>query len=247
MDRTGRRSSLKVGKRAAVAVATVAGCMVAAPPAALADHVLLRTGAALFNVRLDDDAALTATRPLRVRFKAESFGMELGRGRLFMTPSGTDTVELADAVTTAVTVGMEGARRVADSRRWAEYRPPIALAVTLPTPAPPTPTPVLNPTPPPLPEGVIDPGMPITDRVQQQLQVFIRQQTDLAGTLTSAVDGGKMGAEEAKGERVRMLDGQEGLLKKYYPQDVALVTRAREALRDHMDWVKEHGKFNFEF
>ncbi len=226
----------------AAAALTVAA--LAATSEARADYALLQDGRGLFNVRVVDTQS-TAAGNMQVIFKPESFGYNFYTDSPFLLRGHSDVYKVADYVTTSTQVGKEGARRFMGQKAWHRYTPPPPRVIPVFSTAPPTPVPTATPVPPP-PENVADPSLPIEQRIQRQLDIFIHEQTTLAEQLKLLSRMGTSDPEKGKQQRVDLLKIQVQVLENYYPSTDDLVIRAREALQHQQSQVAQSGKFNFE-
>lgn len=212
---------------------------------ARADYALLQDGRALFNVRVVDTDT-TEARPLRVLFKPQSFGYDYRKNSPFLLRGRSDMFNVADFVTTSTEItGTSAARQWVRGSEWHTYVPPPQPVIAKITPAPPT------PVPPPTedevtPPNVADPLLPVEQRVQKQLDIFIQEQTTLAEQLKLYKKAGGVDVGRARQMRLDLLKRQARVLDKHYPAGDELIVIAKEALQHHIKLVQEQGRFNFE-
>lgn len=214
--------------------------------AAHADHVLLQSGKGLFNVVLDDIHD-TASRPLRVRYRYNSFEYDFDSHAVAPLLGHAGRYDVADFATTSTAIGGKtAAHRFMLERGWQRYVAPPPVIIR-----PPTPTPTLTPTPPPkiiLKEGELaEETLPMSERIAKQLEIFIREQTGLGERIQFEQKVGGFDAAAGKELRLRLLDRQITILRDYYPTDEDRVKKAIEALEDQKRTVEKTGKFSHEY
>lgn len=212
-----------------------------------ADIMLLQDGRGLFNVVLDDHES-TQSRPLRVRYRLSSFVYDFPSRSVSLVEGHAGYFGIADIVTTTVEFGKEQAHMFMLEQGWHQYSPPPPVIIVPPTP---TPTPV--PTAPP--KELLRPGelaettLPLQQRIEKQLNIFIKDQISLAERIRFelAVPGGTVTREIALKARIELLRRQEKILSDYYPAEENRVQKAREALQAEIEEVKKNGKFGHEY
>lgn len=226
---------MNLGKRAAAILA----CLLVAA-FGHGDHALLQDARGIFNVSVDATST-TWSRPLKVRYRPESFGYDFDADSVFPLKGYGEYRDIADVAPTTVTVGKREARAFMKQRGWNRYSPPPPVVITPPPPTP-IPTPLPTPTPTPNPGEVASESLPIEDRIREQLAIFTREQTELAFDLKVR----KSPETEGQKARLSLLERELDILRRYYPADQRLVVNAKEAIEDHLKKVTATGKFFFE-
>lgn len=210
------------------------------PIATRADHVLLQSGHALFNVSVDNVETTWTTLPY-VRHK-DGFEYRFETDEVFDLEGRGNYHWVADWLCTTTVFGKRDARRFAEQKGWLRYSPPPPRRYT-----PPTPTPI--PTPTPLPREVVrptdlaDPALPLDQRLSAQLQLFLNDQLALADRIVMARKFNQIEEKAAVEERVRLLERQARILQENYPVSEERVKSALEALRHQGEVVKQKGRF----
>lgn len=210
-----------------------------------ADHALTQEGTGLFNVSVEQTAT-TWSRPLRVRWKDESFEYDYDRHEIVHArTTGSSLYWLADIVTTDTIVGKDEARTLMRDRGWNKYIPPLPPVVVLPTP---TPVPTLTPAPVATvaPTELADAMLPLDRRIEKQREIFLDQQQALSNELALAQKMHLITEEEAKHRRIDLLRRQIQVLERYYPGDHEQVRLTKEALQDQIEHVEKNGRFKWE-
>ena len=211
---------------------------------ACGDHALLQDGRALFNVHVEDTNT-TWARPLRIRFKPASFGYDYDTNGVFAVTGHAAFYYVADHVSTATEVGKKGARALIQEMGWRNYQAPPPVLITPFTPAPP-PTPTPAPVATPNPARVADPKLPMDERIQTQLNIFITEQQTLANQLSFMTAVKTIKAARRKELRLNLLRDQKQVLTQVYPADSDQVKKAQEALDHQLQTVESTGKYSWE-
>jgi len=213
-------------------------------PAVRADHALLTDGRALFNVHVVDTHS-TAARPLRVIYKPASFGYDYQRNTPFPLMGISGQYRIADFVTTTAEVGKARGRDLMAQRNWHRYVEPPRPTLRAPTPAP---TVVVTPAPvaTPLPVNVASPELPLQERVQAQLDMFMQEQSRLAAEIRTSESLRALTEEAGAKVRLQWLEAQSKVLDQYYPADEQIVRDAKAQWELQMQRVRGLGKFSFE-
>lgn len=240
MKRVYESLTLVRGMRAVVMVTAVCFAW-----SARADHAITQDRKGLFNV-IVDDTITTWSRPLKVRYRPESFGYDFDNHTPYMLPGRHgDYFWIGDYVTTRTTVlSTDDARGLMRRMGWHKYEPPPTIKLVPFTPAPKTPTPEPTQI---VGEGELaDPSLPIGDRIQQQLEKFIAQQKELAASIEFAVKVQNFDTKKGTEMRLQLLDRQIKILQENYNESENLVAKALEALRHQRTSVAEKGTFTHE-
>ena len=213
---------------------------------ARADHVLLRDGRALFNVRLVDNIS-TSARPLKIHYGNNSFLYDFQRDLpVWRGNEVSGQFNVADFVkTTRELKGKKDMRAFMLARQWSSYYDPPPEPFTMPTPEP---TPVITPVPreTPLPVNVASTSLPLEERLPRQLNMFMEEQQKLAAEIRTSVTLGKLTDPQATQVRLQWLQAQRQVLDQYYPRDAESVRDAKAQWEIQSNEVKGMGKFRFE-
>jgi hypothetical protein len=216
--------------------------LIATPRNAQADHVLVGPGRGLFNVSVE----VTLTTPTNnavVRLDPSlSFGLDLNRG-IFPLSGMVVNSPVLDYELTTVTLGKAEARRKLEFGPWSRIRNPQPQVIALFTPAPqPTPTPTPTPVPTPDPRRLADKTLPIADRVNRQMTMFVEEQIQFIRSLPEQSRVGDQGLRN----RLALLDDQIQLYKANYPLDDQVTSSGLEALLNVRKALLERGTFAHE-
>lgn len=214
------------------------------PAVAFGDHVLLQDGRMLFNVRVVDTAS-TESRPLRINYKPASFGYSYRQNQVFALRGLSGQFRVADFISTSTEVGKLAGRDLVQEQRWHMWRPRAIPPLRLPTPEPVrTPPPVLKETP--LPVNVAPAELPLEQRLQMQLDMFVREQSELAHDIRSSTTQGLLTQGQALDLRLQWLEAQKRVLNRYYPADEQMVQDAKNQWEMQTQRVRSTGRFSFE-
>lgn len=198
----------------------------------------------LFNVHVVDTNT-TEARPLRVIYKPGSFGYDFHRNTVFSLSGISGQYRVADFVRTSTEVGKEKGRQLVIEKNWHRYSEPPRPVLRPPTPAPRvTATPVPQATP--LPVNVASPDLPLEERLQKQLDIFMQEQQRLAQDIRTSVTQRALTEEAATQLRLQWLKAQQEVLEQFYPRDEQVVRDAKEQWTLQMQRVSGLGKFSFE-
>ena len=224
---------------------TLCVCAALLPSLCRADFVLLQNGDGLFNVTVEDTLS-TQSRPLKIRYRPMSFAYEYSRDTVHALLGHRDSLDVADYYSTSTEVGKSAARQWMAARHWEHYTPPPREILKAFTPAPKiiyTPPP--QNTPPP--DNIADQELPLNQRIQAQLDIFINEQQTLGDRIKAGVQQKQMDEQQGKVQRLKLLEYQQKILANYFPESEDLVGKAKEALKQQAKNVEQKGHFNFEY
>lgn len=215
-----------------------------------ADHVLLQDGRVLFNVTVEDSGS-TATRPLRVRNRTNgtSFEYNTRTHAVKILPGSFGTHMVAAFVKTYENVGKEAAKEIVRRQNWHRYIRPERPRIVAPTPEPRRtviPTVVAAKQKRQLPVSVIPETFPLSERLQKQLNQFVKEQSTVAFDTNTSVAGGLITPEQGVEERIRWLENQVRILKTYYPQQEPEVQAKIRQWQTMIETTRTTGKYDIE-
>lgn len=215
---------------------------------AAADHALLSSGKIVYNV-IVPDGATTGGKLLRLRTTQASFGFDPRTNTIYALPKFSLTDRVEDFVSTSKSVGREQAVTISTQQNWGIYRPkPAAPPLIMPSPAPKqTPVPAaaqVQATPVPL--NVVDDSIPLEKRLDQQLKIFMAEQTKLVRDGATSVVQGLVTPTEVNAEKVNLLRRQQSILERFYPQSAESVRLSVEYWQEQVKRTGQTGKFDLE-
>jgi len=215
---------------------------------AMADHALLTNGRILYNVVLPENAT-TGGALLRIRTTPSSFGFDPRTNAVTAVSPFSVTERVEDYISTATTVGREKAVGIVQSHHWDVPRPRRSgPPLVAPPPAPKfTPAPIVfQPRATPVPLNVVSDTLPLQDRLDKQLDIFMKEQTTLARDGGTSVVQGIVTAEQLKAAKLRLLQQQKSILTKFYPQNEESVKLSVEYWEQQISRLQTSGKFDLE-
>lgn len=215
---------------------------------AVADHALLSNGRILYNIVVPDGAT-TGGKLLRLRTTQASFGFDPRTNTIYALPKFSVTDRVEDFVSTTKSVGRQQAVMISKQQRWGVYRPrPTAPPLVMPSPAPKqTPVPVAaQPVATPVPLNVVSDTLPLDQRLDQQLKIFMTEQTKLVRDGATSVVQGLMTQSEVNASKVRLLRQQRSILERFYPISEETVHLAVEYWDEQIKRTGQTGKFDLE-
>lgn len=221
--------------------------LVMAAGAARADHALLMDGRVLYNVMVPDGAS-TGGLLVRIRTTNQSFEYDPRTNVVTTLPRHSVIKRVADYVDTTNTVGREEATALVTRKDWGNYLPPPRPVLIAPTPAPKaTPIPytaVAQATPVPL--NVVSDSVPLEERLDQQLDMFMKEQTKLSQDAATSMVQALVSPAEVMAQKVRLLEQQKLILDKYYPQNDEQVKLAVNYWNQQIERARQTGRFDLE-
>lgn len=216
---------------------------------AMADHALLSDGKILYNV-IVPDGATTGGNLLRMRTSPASFGFDPRTDTIYSLPNHSVTDRVQDVMTTSAQVGRERAKEIFFQRQWNEFRPPPARPrLVMPSPAPkatPIPVAAASASPTPVPPDVVPPGIPLQERLDRQLQIFMKEQTQLSQDAATSVVQGLVTPDQATAHKVGLLQRQQQVLQRYYPVHEDTVRLAVDYWTEQIERARQTGRFDLE-
>lgn len=211
------------------------------------DHALLMDGNVLYNVMVPDGAS-TGGLLVRVRTTPLSFEYDPRTNVIISLPRHSVIKRVADYVETTRTVGREEATALVTRKDWGNYLPPPRPVLVAPTPAPKaTPIPVTavaQATPVPL--NVVSESLPLEERLDKQLDMFMKEQTKLAQDAATSMVQSLVSPTQATTAKVQLLEQQKMILERYYPQDVETVKLAVSYWNQQLERARQTGRFDLE-
>jgi hypothetical protein len=211
---------------------------------AYADFAVTQQGLGLFNV-IVEDTETTWSRPLKVLIRPESFVYNYDTKVVSPLPGHhAEFYWIGDYVTTQTVVGKATANALMKQYGWSQYEPPPPARIVVPTPAPVTPVP--EATIAVHPGDLADPSLPMDERVSKQLQIFIRDQTELGNQINLAEQFQNYDRKKGKEQRLQLLDRQIRILRENYDQSINSVQKAMQALLTQREEVEKKGTFTTE-
>jgi len=221
--------------------------LTAAPGLAMADHALLMDGRVLYNVMVPDGAS-TGGLLVRIRTTRQSFEYDPRTNVVTSLPRHSVIKRVADYVETTKTVGREEATALVTKKDWTNYLPPPRPVLVAPTPAPKaTPIPytaVAQATPVPL--NVVPESVPLEERLDQQLDMFMKEQTKLSQDAATSLVQSIISPQEVTAEKVRLLEQQKMILDRYFPQNDEQVRLAVNYWNQQLERARQTGRFDLE-
>lgn len=214
---------------------------------ATADHALLDDGRVLYNVILPEGAT-TGTTLTRIRTGSTSFGYDPKTDTVFALPGYTVVYRLSDFIKTSNTVGRAEATALVQQRRWDRYAAlPDRQTLIAPPPSPKaTPKPAWAAEKTPVPLNVVSDSVPLDERLTQQLDRFISEQTTLAQDATTSMARGLASPEAARDAKIRLLQQQKSILEQFYPQTTDTVKLAVDYWGQQVERATDTGRFDLE-
>jgi hypothetical protein len=214
-----------------------------------ADHALLTSGKILYNVSVPDGATTEGSTLVRIRTSPGSFGYDPRTNAIYALPSYSISERLADYMKTNEQVGKAQAKNIFRRKSWDVYTPPAPQQrLVMPPPAPKqTPIPVAaQAVATPVPLNVVPANLPLDERLDQQLQIFMKEQTSLAHDAATSVVQGSVTPDEAKQRKLLLLEQQRRILQQFYPQTTDTVRLAIEYWGQQAARAQQTGKFDLE-
>lgn len=215
---------------------------------AMCDHVLLEDGRILYNVMLPHEITTGSRSIVRIRTGSMSFAYDPGTNVVSTLPAHSVIHRVADYVKTTETVGRESATALVQQRRWDRYvpgdtRPPLIA----PTPAPKaTPVPVMMLEAKAAPLNVVPETVPFDQRLNQQLDIFMKEQTKMAQDATTSMVRGLLSPPQVTEQKVQLLEKQKMILQQYYPQTTDTVKLAVDYWEEQLNRARQTGRFDLE-
>jgi len=214
---------------------------------ALADHALLADGRILYNVMIPDRAS---TSGLLVRIRTTPNSFEFDPRTNVVTPLAGHSIikRLADYVPTTKTVGRAEAAALVQNRSWDRYVPPAREILIAPTPsikATPIPVAILAKAT-PVPLNVVKDDIPLQERLDKQLDIFMKEQTRLSQDAVTSVVQGLLTPDQSKDAKVKLLEQQKQILEQYYPQTTETVKLAISYWVQQIERANQTGRFDLE-
>jgi hypothetical protein len=192
----------------------------------------------------------TSTGGLLVRIRTTRSSFEFDPRNNVVTPLPPFSVikRVADYVSTSETVGRAEAEALVQRRSWDRYVPPAKEVIVAPTPAPKaTPTPVaIAGTAAPVPLNVVSDDVPLQERLDHQLDIFMKEQTKLSQDAVTSVVQGIISPEQSRQSKVFLLQKQKMILEQYYPQTTDTVKLAVNYWAQQIDRAQQTGRFDLE-
>ncbi len=215
--------------------------------AAWADHALLMDGRVLYNVMVPDGAS-TGGLLVRIRTTPMSFEYDPRTNVVTTLPRHSVIKRVADFVETTKTVGREEATALVTRKDWGNYLPPPRPVLVAPTPAPKaTPIPataVAQATP--IPLNVVPDSVPLEERLDQQLDMFMKDQTKLSQDAATSMVQGLISPVQATTAKVQLLEQQKMILDRYFPQNAETVKLAVNYWNQQLERARQTGRFDLE-
>lgn len=215
---------------------------------ALADHALLSNGKILYNVMVPDGAT-TGGALVRVRTTQASFGFDPRTNMIYSLPKFSLTSQVEDFVSTTTAVGRQEAVNIYQRKNWTNYHPrPAAPPLVMPSPAPKL-TPVstaAEAVATPVPLNVVSNAVPLSERLDQQLKIFMAEQTKLVRDGATSVVQKLLTQTEVNQRKVELLRQQQNILQKFYPQGEESVRLAVDYWKEQVARTGQTGKFDLE-
>lgn len=213
-----------------------------------ADHVLLQNGRMLYNVMVPDGAT-TQGALTRLRTNQKSFGYDLRTNTVYTLPPYSVIEKITDYVTTTAVAGREQVASVVRNRRWdaprpQPYNPPLVAPSPAPkaTPAPANAVPEATPVPP----NVVPDSVPLNDRLNQQLDLFLAEQTSLATDGATSVVMRLLTVPQVTQRKVQLLERQRTVLNQFFPVEAEPVKLAVDYWTEQIERARQTGKFDLE-
>lgn len=216
---------------------------------ASADHVLATNGKILYNVVVPDGAT-SGGAVVRIRTTPASFEFDPKTNAVLPVQGFSVARAVADLVKTHETVGRDKARDLATQRNWTRYvhAAPPRPRLIMPTPAPKfTPAPMVERAEPtPVPADVVPEGMPLNERLDKQLEIFLTEQSTLARDGATSVVQGVIKADQVHRRKVQLLQRQRGILQQYFPVQEESVKLSLRYWGEQIQRAEETGRFDLE-
>lgn len=218
-------------------------------PCARADHALQTNGKILYNVVVPEGAT-TSGAVIRLRTTPLSFEFNPKTNAVLPVSGFSVARPIADFVKTQETVGREKARKLAADRQWTRYiyTPPARTPLVMPTPAPKfTPVPVAEVAEPtPVPVDVVPEGLPLNERLDKQLDIFMTEQVTLARDAATSAVQGLITADDVKRRKVQLLQRQRHILEQYFPAGDDAVKLSLGYWAQQIERAGQTGRFDLE-
>lgn len=215
---------------------------------ACADHALLDDGRVLYNVMVPDGTTTGGPTLVRIRTGSLSFAYNPRTNSVSTLPAHSVIYRIADYVSTTTTVGKEAATAMVKQRRW--DRPPARRShppLVAPSPAPKaTPVPVAVAQSEKKPLNVVPDSVPLEQRLNQQLDLFMKEQTSLVQDAATSAVRGFVSPVQVTEEKVRLLEQQLNILTHYYPQTTETVKLAVDYWTEQVERARQTGRFDLE-
>lgn len=216
---------------------------------ATADHALLSDGRILYNV-IVPDGTTTGGKLVRMRTGPSSFGYDPRGDTIYSVPNFSVTGRVADYVSTTTQVGRQQAKNIFFREQWHEFRPPPARPrLVMPSPAPkatPTPITMASAAAREAPPNVVPEGVPLQERLDRQLQIFIDEQTKLSQDTATSVVQGLITEEQSRAVKINLLVRQQSVLQRYFPVSQDTVKLAIEYWVEQVERARQTGRFDLE-
>ena len=213
---------------------------------ARADHALRADGRMLFNVMVPDGSTTGGGQMVRIRTTTLSFEFDPRTNLVTPLPKFSVIKRLADYVSTSQTLGREEASNLAKGRQWVRYMPPPRPVLVAPSPAPKvTPTPVNYVPPPPVARIVVSDTIPLGQRLESQLNIFMNEQSKMSQDAVTSVVQGVISPDQSRQAKIGLLERQKGILEQYFPQSETVKT-AIGYWSKQLDRVRQTGRFDLE-
>lgn len=215
---------------------------------AFADHALLEDGRVLYNVMVPEGITTGGAKLVRIRTGSMSFSYDPRTNVVSTLPSHSVIHRISDYITTTTTVGREGATSLVQQRRWDRYVPMASHPpLVAPSPAPKaTPIPIALAQAAEKPLNVVSDTVPLEQRLNQQLDIFMKEQTTMAQDATTSMVRGLLSAEQVTARKAQLVETQRSILQNHYPQNAETVRLAVEYWSEQVERTRQSGRFDLE-
>src|SRR5690606_976162 len=98
----------------------------------------------------------------------------------------------------------------------------------------------------PIPYNVVSDSIPLQERLDKQLDMFLKEQTKLAQDAATSVVQGLTTPANVLNVKTRLIEQQRTILEKFYPAGDETVQLAVNYWAQQLDRVKQTGRFDLE-